>query len=164
MEILKITLSLATLLCSLVAGFLFAFSIVVMKGIETLNDQSYLRAFKSMDRVIQDNQPIFILVWLGSIVVLAASALLSLWHLAGLDRVLVLAAFATYLIGVQLPTFAINVPLNNHLQAQDLDMMSESSLHETRARFEHRWTKWNYFRTVIAIMTSVLLIVVVHRF
>lgn len=57
--IFQISLGLATLLCSLVAGFLFSFAIVVMPGISDLNDREFLRAFQVMDRVIQNNQPVF---------------------------------------------------------------------------------------------------------
>ena len=38
-------LLLATLLCALVAGFLFAFAVVVMPGIATLDDTGFLRGF-----------------------------------------------------------------------------------------------------------------------
>jgi uncharacterized membrane protein len=62
MEIFHIALILATFLCSLVAGFVFAFAFVVMPGIGTLNDREFIRAFQVIDRVIQDRQPIFVLV------------------------------------------------------------------------------------------------------
>ncbi|MGB5425029.1 MAG: hypothetical protein WBN03_22880, partial [Desulfobacterales bacterium] len=68
MGIFQAALILATFLCSLVAGFLFAFSVVVMPGIRSLNDREFIRAFQVMDRVIQNNQPIFMLVWIGSVV------------------------------------------------------------------------------------------------
>ena len=71
--IFQIALILATFLCSLVAGFLFAFAVVVMPGIGSLNDRDFLRAFQVMDHVIQNNQPIFMLVWVGSVVSLVTS-------------------------------------------------------------------------------------------
>ena len=59
MGIFQIALMLATLLCSLVAGFCFAWALVVMPGIRSLNDREFIRAFQVMDRVIQNYQPIF---------------------------------------------------------------------------------------------------------
>ena len=56
MGVVQIALILAAFLCSLVAGFLFAFAIVIMPGIGSLNDREFLRAFQVMDRVIQNNQ------------------------------------------------------------------------------------------------------------
>jgi uncharacterized membrane protein len=73
-EIFQVALIVATFLCTLVAGFVFAFAVVVMPGIRTLGDGEFLRAFQVMDRVIQNNQPVFMLVWLGSVIALLASA------------------------------------------------------------------------------------------
>ncbi len=163
MDLLHTTIALSALLCSLVAGFVFAFATVAMPGIKSLNDHDFLQAFKAIDRVIQDNQPIFMLVWIGSVVALVISALLGIWRLDGVDRLLIISASAIYLFGVQLPTATINVPLNNQLQAQDLDAMTEPLLNEARNDFELRWKRWNSIRTVFATLTSVFLIVLLLR-
>ena len=163
MGIFQIALTLATFLCSLVAGFLFAFAIVVMPGISSLNDQEFIRAFQVMDRVIQNNQPIFVLVWVGSVVALVTSAVLGIGQLDGARRLLIIFAALAYLLGVQLPTFTINVPLNNKLQTLDVDAMNETAQKAARKDFEPRWNRWNSFRTAFASLTSVLLIILVFR-
>lgn len=163
MELLQFTVLLSALLCSLVAGLVFTFAIVVMPGIRSLGDLAFLKSFKAIDRVIQNKQPIFVLVWLGSAVVLLASTVLGIWQLESLDRILLVVACAIYLFGVQLPTVTINVPLNNYLQSQDLDKMTESALAETTANFESRWVRWNAIRTVLAILTTALLLVLLIR-
>ena len=53
MEPFHVTLMLTIMLCSLVAGLLFGFAIVVMPGIAKLTDKEYLLAFKHMDGIIQ---------------------------------------------------------------------------------------------------------------
>ena len=78
MTIFQFTLPLATFLCSLVAGFVFAFAIVVMPGIASLSDREFIRAFQAMDGVIQKNQPVFMVVWLGSVAALAASVVMGI--------------------------------------------------------------------------------------
>ncbi|MGB3518864.1 MAG: DUF1772 domain-containing protein [Elainellaceae cyanobacterium] len=158
MDLLQIALTLATLLCSLVAGFVLAFAIVVMPGIRNLDDHDFLQAFKAIDRVIQTNQPIFSLVWLGSILGLVTAALIGMVQFDGVNRLLIGTAAAIYLLGVQLPTFTINVPLNNQLQMQKLDAMTDLALREVRVNFEPRWIQWNSIRTIFAILTSALLI------
>lgn len=163
MNLFEAALALSALLCSLVAGFVFAFATVVMPGIARLNDGEFLQAFKTMDRVIQDNQPIFMLVWVGSVVSLVGSALLSLWWLDGADRLLMILAAGLYLLGVQLPTATINVPLNNRLQKLDLETLPEPELSETRKLFESRWIRWNIIRTGFAVLTSALLIILLLR-
>ena len=65
MGIFQLTFIVATLLCSLVAGFVFACAVVVMPGTGNLSDGGFLRAFQVIDRVIQKNQPVFLLVWMG---------------------------------------------------------------------------------------------------
>ncbi|MDJ0510314.1 MAG: DUF1772 domain-containing protein [Crocosphaera sp.] len=156
--ILPISLSITTLFCSLVAGFLFAFLLVVMPGIRSLNDREFIRAFQVIDGIIQNNQPIFILVWLGSVVFLITSTMLSIGQLNGLLPLLIICAFV-YIVGVQLPTFTINVPLNNKLQTWNVMDMNETTLKTARLDFEPRWNRWNAIRTFFACLTSTLLII-----
>lgn len=163
MELIQFAVLLSALLCSLVAGVVLTFAIVVMPGIRTMGDLDFLASFKAMDRVIQNNQPIFMLIWVGSALMMMASTALGIWQLQGLDRVILMVACVIYLLGVHVPTVAINVPLNNRLQSQDLDTMTESELLATIALFESRWLRWNTIRTVIATLTTVLLLVLLIR-
>lgn len=163
MEIFQIVLILAAFLCSLVAGFLFAFAIVIMPGIRSLNDGEFIRSFQVMDRVIQNNQPIFMFVWVGSVVALVIAAVLSIGQLDGTDGLFMIVAVFTYLLGVQLPTATINVPLNNQLQTLDVGAMNETALKDARNTFEPRWIQWNSIRTAFASLSSALLIVLLFR-
>ena len=163
MDTFQIALVSAALLCSLVAGFVFAFACVAMPGIAGLGDREFLRGFQVMDRVIQDNQPIFVVVWAGSAVTLLIAGLLGFGRLEGLERALLLGAVVVYLVGVQLPTLAVNVPLNNRLQTLELESMDAVSVADARSAFEPRWNRWNQIRTVLATLTSALLIVLALR-
>jgi uncharacterized membrane protein len=158
-SIFPIILILATLLCALVAGLLFAFAIVVMPGLKSLHDREFIRAFQVIDRVIQNNQPIFMLVWVGSVVVLVISVLLGFGQLDGIGRVLIISAALVYVLGVQLPTITINIPLNNKLQTLDVDTMNEKTQKAARIDFEPRWNRWNSIRTGFASLGSVLLVI-----
>lgn len=159
MSIFNFVHVLATLLCAIVAGIVLTFSTVVMPGIKTLNDREYLQSFTVMDRVIQNNQPVFMLVWLGSILALLATAWLGILQLEGLKPALITAAFALYILGVQLPTMLFNIPMNNHLQSLDLSALSDTAVAQARLDFEARWTRWNFIRTVFALLTSCILLV-----
>lgn len=161
--VFKITLLLATLLCSLVAGFVLAFAVVVMPGIKTLSDREFIRAFQVMDGIIQNNQPIFVLVWVGSIVALVASSVLGIGQLEGVERLLIILAVLVYLLVVQLPTFTINVPLNNKLQTLNVDDLDETAQKAARMDFEARWLLWNSIRTTFACLVSSLLIILLLR-
>ena len=146
MEVFQIVLVLTTLLCSLVAGFAFAFASVVMPGLRDLNDREFIRAFQVIDGVIQKNQPVFVFVWLGSIVAVLASLGLGVGQLDGTARLLLVGAGLIYLLAVQLPTFTINVPLNNKLQVVDVGSLNETALSVARKDFEPRWNLWNSIR------------------
>ena len=161
--IFHIALILATFLCSLVAGLLFAFALVVMPGIRSLNDREFIRTFQVMDRVIQNNQPIFMLVWVGSVVALVTSAVLAIWQLDGAEGLLIIFAVLANLVGVQLPTAAINIPLNNKIQTLDVDNMNETTQEAARKDFETRWNLWNSIRTAFASLAIALLIILLFR-
>jgi uncharacterized membrane protein len=158
-----LALLLATLLCSLVAGFLLAFAIVVMPGIARLDDGGFLRAFQVIDRVIQQSQPLFVLVWVGSVMAAMAAAVLGLLVTGGPDRALIVAAALVYLAGVQLPTAAINIPLNNRIQALDVAAMAEAQRRDARQMVEARWNGWNAIRTAVAVLVAIDLMVVLLR-
>jgi uncharacterized membrane protein len=153
----------SALLCALVAGFVFAFAVVVMPGIKGLDDGAFIRAFQVIDRVIQQGQPLFMLVWLGSAVSAAAAAIVGVWALSGANRLLVIAAALIYICGAQLPTFGINLPLNNALQKLDPAAMSPEMRARERHAFEAPWNRANVLRTVCATVTTVLLLVVLLR-
>ena len=153
----------AALLCSLVAGFLFAFAVVVMPGIATLDDTGFLRAFQVIDRVIQNGQRLFVLVWVGSAASVIAAAVFGVWSVAGLDRLLVIVAALVYVVGVQAPTVTVNVPLNNQLQKLDLATTTDAALRDARLTFERTWNQWNVFRTFVAVLVAALLLVVLLR-
>ena len=116
-----------------------------------------------MDRVIQDNQPLVMVVRVGAVLALVSTTLLGLWRPEGPDRLLVVAASAIYLLGVLLPTAAVSLPLNRRLQAQEVEALGGPFLHQARREFEHRWTRSNAIRTVFAIATPVALMILLSR-
>ena len=163
MTAVQLMFLLATLLCSLVAGLLFTFAIVVMPGIAKLDDGGFLRAFQAIDRVIQNNQPVFLFVWMGSALALIAAAVMSVWELGGTDRPLAIGAALVYVFGVQLPTVTINLPLNNQLQKLNIGTMSQEAQKRARTEFEPRWNRWNAIRTACSIFASIVLLLLLLR-
>lgn len=152
----------ATLLCVLVAGFILLFAIVVMPGIALLPDRDFLRSFQVIDGVIQNNQPVFLVVWLGSTLTLTTAAFMSYWALEGRSFWIVVFAAVIYLAGVQLPTVAVNIPLNNQLQTLDLKAAEEVACLKERESFEGRWNRWNIIRTIFAMLVSMMLLIVLR--
>ena len=105
----------STLLCALVTGFIFTYAVVVMPGFAKLDDRDFIRAFQVTDGVIQNNQPLFMLAWVGSIVSVVATMILGFIELHGIERWAVFAIGFVYLMGVQGITIRVHLPLNNRL-------------------------------------------------
>lgn len=149
----------AALSVTLVTGLLLGFVVVAMPGIAVLPDRSFLRAFQVMDRVIQDGKPAFLLLWVGSVVAVLAAAGLGFSELEGGRRALLLASVILYVLGLQVPTATINIPMNNTIQLLDLDAVSNEEVAAARAVFEGRWNRWNAIRTTMGCLAAIGLLV-----
>ena len=153
-------LFLAIFLCALVAGFLFAFAVVVMPGLKKLSNRSFILAFQGIDGVIQHGQPLFTFVWVGSIVTLIACTIAGYGRIESLDYGILVLAMVTYFFGVQASTVLINIPLNNQLQKLDVTKANEAELDSARNHFESRWNTWNVRRTAVACAATAFLMTV----
>ena len=154
MNSLDIALVFAVLTCSLVTGFIFTYAIVVMPGFSKLEDKEFLRAFQVTDGVIQNNQPLFMLTWVGSIISVLSVIAVSIFSLGLSEAWIIIVVGLIYLLGVQGITISIHLPLNNHIQKIDINNMNNQSLNEERTKFEMRWNYFNKIRTFIAFSTS----------
>ncbi len=159
MDILDISLVFSILSCNLVGGFIFTYAIVVMPGLSSLNDKDFLRAFQVTDAVIQNNQPLFMFTWVGSIVAMLTTILISLVSFGLSETWLILLISFVYLLGVQGITVAVHIPLNNHIQKIKMEELNDETLADERLKFETKWNFFNYIRTTIAISVSVLLLI-----
>ena len=152
----------STLLCALVTGFIFTYAVVVMPGFAKLDDRDFICAFQVTDGVIQNNQPLFMLAWVGSIVSVVATMILGFIELHGIERWTVITIGFVYLMGVQGITIRIHLPLNNRLQRLEIDEMDPESLSKERNKFETRWNYFNNIRTLIAFAVSFSLMLFIY--
>ena len=154
MEILNISLFFSTLLCSLVTGFILTYAIVVMPGLSKLDDKEFIKAFQVTDGIIQNNQPIFILIWVGSIISVVSTIIISIFTLGLLEGWKIIFVSLVYLIGVQAITIIIHLPLNKRIQNIDINSTNLQSLNEERKNFETKWNYFNNIRTVVAFLVT----------
>ena len=160
MDFLDIALIFSILLCSLVSGFILTYAIVVMPGLSNLNDKNFLRAFQVTDAVIQNKQQLFMFIWIGSIVSILTTILISL-VIIGLSKAWPIVLIGiVYLLVVQGITITIHIPLNNHIQNIKIEKLNEKSIADERINFEKRWNFFNYIRTAVAISTSFSLLII----
>ena len=159
MDLLDISLIFSITFCSLVSGFIFTYAIVVMPGLSNLNDKEFIRAFQVTDAVIQNNQPIFMFTWIGSIVSLLGTILTSVVGFGLLETWLVVLFSVVYLLGVHGITIAIHIPLNNNIQKVLIEGLNGKAIMDERVKFERKWNYFNNIRTSVSISFSLLLLI-----
>lgn len=136
---------------ALMAGLFFAYSFSVVPGLGQLSDYEYLRAMQSINRAIQN--PFFFIPFFAAFLLLP----FSVYRVKDKARKrLLVAATVCYTIGVMAVTIFGNVPLNNAIEAMQLQSMSVLELKAQRFAFEPLWNRLNMVRTVCSSFAFVL--------
>ena len=156
MDILDISLFFTILLSALVTGFILTYAIVIMPGLSNLDDKEFIKAFQVTDGIIQNNQPIFILIWIGSIVSVLSTIITSILSLGILDAWLIIFVSVVYLLLVQGITILIHLPLNKSIQNIDINSSNFQTLSKERKAFETKWNYFNNIRTVVAFFVVLI--------
>ena len=160
MDFLDISLFFSILLCALAAGFILTYAIIVMPGLSKLDDKEFIKAFQVTDGIIQNNQPIFILIWVGSIISVLGTIITSILSLGIVEAWLIIFAGVIYLLGVQVITISIHLPLNKHIQKIDINLTNSQTLSEVRKNFETKWNYFNNIRTGIALFVILIFLLI----
>jgi uncharacterized membrane protein len=153
MTTLALCLTVATVLfAGLMAGLFYAFSISVMPGLDSGPPETAIAAMAAINRVIQ-NPVFFATFFLTPVIALAAAA--ALWMVGQKAACwLMLLSAAVYLAGAFLPTVAVNVPLNNALDAVALPKPAADAARAWQD-YSPRWTWWNSLRAVACSVSTV---------
>ena len=144
----KTALITATALMGLSAGLFATFSYVIMPGLRRASDAAFVDSMRGINIAILN--PVFALTFGGAFFV-GVLALVLGWQDS--SRPWVIGGLVLYALGAYVITFAVNVPMNDALEA---GKGSAASLRET---FEHKWTMWNHARSVLTTSGLVCLIV-----
>ena len=156
MDILDISLFFSILLSALVTGFILTYAIVIMPGLSNLDDKEFIKAFQVTDGIIQNDQPIFIVIWIGSIVSVLSTIITSILSLGILDAWLIIFVSVVYLLLVQGTTILIHLPFNKSIQNIDINSSNSETLSKMRKSFE---TKWNYFNNVRSVVAFFVVLI-----
>ena len=128
----------AVVLTGLSAGLFATFSYVVMPGLRRVDDGAFVASMRAINVAILN--PVFAVVFGGAAVALAAALMMS-WDADA--RPWLIAALVLYVVGAFVVTGAVNIPLNDALEAGS----GEPS--RLREAFERRWVAWNHVRSVL---------------
>ena len=139
--------TLSIIITGLSAGIFFSWSITVIPGTKFISDSCYLETMKSIN--IRIKNPLFLVIFMGPIFLLAYQA-------RSFDPLSV-TALLIYLIGPLGITFTKNIPLNDKLDAKDLNSLSLTDKKSFRQDYESKWNFWNYIRTVMSVISFILI-------
>lgn len=138
-------LILATMTTGLVAGYFMDWSNVIMPGLSSVDDRTFVVAFRALDAAITN--PLFLGMFTFALLLIG---LAGTFHLRAPDRIVLLwigAALVCYLVAFGV-TFVVHEPLNEQFRTAggpdgNLDVGA------TRAQLdEAMWTAWNTVRAL----------------
>lgn len=153
----SILLASAAITTALMAGLFYAYSCSVNPGLNRLSDTAYLAAMQSINRAILN--PVFFAGFLGAALSLPLSTYVHYGQPTSMRFWCLMAATVVYMIGVLGVTIAGNVPLNETLDAFDLQSASVQEISAQRATFEISWGKLNTVRTIASTLALVLVVI-----
>ncbi|TDC95264.1 anthrone oxygenase family protein [Actinomadura sp. 7K507] len=139
------SVTLSIIMAAGMAGTYFAFSTGVLPGLNAARPQSAIEAMQGMNQKIQN--PLFIAMFLLLPVVAIAAGVLLLTLDEKSAAILFFAAAGVYFAGALLPSFAVNIPMNNAL---DGTTIPADTAEAAKIWSDHsgRWTVWNNVRAV----------------
>jgi uncharacterized membrane protein len=140
--------------CSgLMAGLFFVFSVAIMPALDRLAHPGGMKAMQAINEDIQN--PLFLLVFLGSGAAGAALAVTSIWTWDQPGAGYRLAGGLLALIGIIVLTAVYHVPRNNDLDAVAADSAGAA---EAWSRYLREWVPWNHVRTAASSASLVTLL------
>jgi uncharacterized membrane protein len=151
--VLPVVALLGVLGSGLMAGLFFAFSTAVMPALGRVRPAPGAEAMQQVNRLIQN--PLFLLVFMGT-------GLVSLLLVIGAPfsgrpgTVWIVVGGLLYLVGSIGLTMAVNVPMNNRLDAANPLTDQGAAIW---ADYLRRWTAWNHVRALACTAATAALTV-----
>lgn len=149
--LLVLLATIAFLLGGAIFGFFYAYSVSVIWGLDATDPKSAIAAMQGINRVVRNAA--FAPAFFGTPLALAASALLACLAASRLATVSFSLATVTYFFGALMPTFLVNVPMNDALAAQVIPAGMDEAIWRDYSR---RWLWWNHLRMAMSGLALLL--------
>ncbi|WP_309237514.1 anthrone oxygenase family protein [Actinomadura sp. BRA 177] len=140
-------MTLSLIMAAGMAGTFFGFSAGVMPGLNAARPQSAIDAMQGINQRIQN--PLFVAMFLLVPVLAAVAGVLLLMLDQKSAAILFFAAAAVYFVGALVPSFAVNIPMNNDLDGVTIPKDAAEAA-KTWSDYSGRWTAWNTARAVFS--------------
>lgn len=149
-DLVILLLTVSAVLCGLMAGLFFAYSVSVVLALETLSASVYTTVMQEINEKILN--AVFGVVFVGAVVIPVISAAVLGFHgdwTAQYGQVF-LAGIVMYLVGTVAVTIGIHIPMN-----ESIATWSTASPPDEWATVRARWARWNHVRATAAIISFV---------
>ncbi len=135
----------AIVMVGLMAGLFFGWMVSVIPGLSRISDNNYIATMQSINVAIVN--PAFVIPFMLTPVVLGVAGVVE--YRGGNQRRAWLLGVAggTYVVGVLGVTVGGNIPLNNTLDAFDLNTATAVETASQRTSYEGPWNRWHLGRT-----------------
>jgi uncharacterized membrane protein len=140
-----VSVTLSLIMAAGMAGTFFGFSTGVMPGLNAAKPASAIDAMQGINQRIQN--PLFVAMFLLVPVLAIAAGVLLLTLEQRSAAILFFAAAGVYFAGALLPSFAVNIPMNNDLDGVTIPADAAEAA-KTWSDYSGRWTAWNTVRAV----------------
>lgn len=144
---------LALILFGLMAGFFYAFSVTVMRGLDIVDPASAVIAMNGINGAVRN--PAFFLTFFVTPIIAVFAAILAFARGENLSGWIIGAAAGLYVAGVIAPTAIVNVPMNEAL-ALFIPEKNAEPTGTVWSDYSLRWTRWNTFRGIVSTVCLVL--------
>ena len=151
---------LALVLCGAMFGFFYAWVCSTMWGLDTADPRVAIDAMLAMNASVRN--AVFAPAFFGTAPALWLAAALASRSGARRAAGWLTAAGLVYLLGGNVVTFAVNVPMNEALAAIDAPADPEAAS-EVWRNYSDRWQLWNQLRAVACGAALLLAAVGLHR-
>ncbi|MFI0481230.1 DUF1772 domain-containing protein [Actinomadura sp. 9N215] len=142
-----VSVTLSIIMAAGMAGTFFGFSTGVMPGLNAAKPSSAIDAMQGINQKIQN--PLFIAMFLLVPVLAVAAGVLLLTLDQKSAAILFFVAAGVYFVGALVPSFAVNIPLNNDLDAATIPKDAAEAA-KVWSDYTGRWTAWNHVRAVFS--------------
>ena len=146
----SVLLGSAIVSCGLMAGLFFGWVVSVIPGLAGLSDRHYVATMQSINRAIVN--PLFVVFFIGTVIALAAAAVVHFRHGQTRRGWWLASAAVTYAVGVLGVTVARNIPLNDALDTFDLGAADDAAVAVRRQTYERSWNRWHNLRTAANVV------------
>ena len=149
-DLILIACAAAVIACGLIAGVFLAFSDFVMKALFAAGPASGIEAMQLINRKVYGS--VFMALLIAMLVISVALAPYAVMYMTSPAAAWIICGCVLYVIGVFIVTAAINVPMNQRLDAMNHESRDTASYWVVYAA---SWTLWNHVRTIASAGSAV---------